>query len=507
MASGHDRQVQRSWSTGMFRSVAPELIPEDGAYDITNGLLGEDGAVFRRGASTYYSTTALASPAFMLWDGYLANGGQTTFVARAGAYATVSSVGVVSTVAGTGVTKPGRPVSNAGILYLPNGQTYNGLTVGTAAATGEYVAVVAERLLVASGDRVNFSGINTFGTFGVTDYHVIPEGGRIIGLEGLRDSAMVFTETGIWMIGGMASNLTDAAGNVQHRIDRYSSEIVLWGDAGIAGWAGGLVVPGTDGVWIIQLGVASEAPQAFEQISGPIDNLYREYVSQGFTPGQAVVHQGHYFLPILNGTNVVDVLVCRLDVPGRPWTHLSGFGARVIAYSIRSDAASHRPTLLGSSSGGRILNLNYFRPSEASDTDADGSSYQWSLTTRDYSTGRYVANTVVKLRASYQLSDIDGFDPTISAYLHTTRPLTTTVGSKWGQFTWGTDQWSAGGLGQVALESIGGPAPENPDGNYPFTWRLRKKARFVRFQLVAPTTSSWLSLRGLELIVRSDGRI
>jgi hypothetical protein len=78
------RIIQQDFSAGMFRSVAAELIPENGAADIINGLLAEDGAVFRRGGTTYRSTTALASPATVLWDGTLAAGGQQTIIARSG---------------------------------------------------------------------------------------------------------------------------------------------------------------------------------------------------------------------------------------------------------------------------------------------------------------------------------------------------------------------------------------------------------------------------------------
>ena len=80
-------------------------------------------------------------------------------------------------------------------------------------------------------------------------------------------------------------------------------------------------------------------------------------------------------------------------------------------------------------SGGSLMcSLNYFAPDETTDLDFGTTAYSWKVTTRSYATGRYVANTVVKLRASYQLQDKDGFDPTIQAYMLTSRPSTRTVG-------------------------------------------------------------------------------
>jgi hypothetical protein len=504
MSVGLDRTVQQDFSAGMFRSVAPELIPENGAWDIVNGLLTEDGAIFRRGGTDYRSTTVGGAP-LVMWDGTLATGGQQTIIARNGGLSRMSSAGTITSL-GTGtVTVPGRAVGYSGVVYLPGGATYDGATVGTAAKVAPYYAVVANRLLAASGDRVDFSDIGTPGTFGATNFHLIPGGVRILGVQGLRDSAAVFTTDGLWLISNMAYELTDDFGNVQHRLDHYSSEIVLWGDQGLAPWAGGLIVPGTDAIWQVSLGVESDATQPFTEISGPIQSMYREYVREGFQPGGAVVFNNHYILPIVSGVNVVDMLVCRLDVKGRPWSRLTGFGSQGLTLARRVDPVTRRPDLLIGHQAGRILDGGWFSPSPSSEADADGSGYSWSVTTRDYSTGNFVPNTVVKLRASYQLEDTDGSDPSIDAFDITSRISTT--GTKWGQFQWGTGVWSPGGTEAVSMESLGTGAPEDAEGDRPFTWPVRRKARFVRFRLRSSSTTSWLSLRALELFVRSSGRI
>jgi hypothetical protein len=311
---------QRDWSAGMFRGVREDLIPANGAYDITNGLLDNTGSVYRRGGTSYITDERFSTATWlpMIWDGYLA-AGQRTVIASTAQFGIVS--GSTTTVLGaSGLPSPGRPAAFMGTLYFPGGQTYNGTALGTSPKVGSYYAVAGNRLFVAEGDTISFSDIGTGGvgttTFAATDYHQVPEGVRVIGLEGLRNALVAFTTGGVWVYSNIGVDLTDAAGNVQHRVDRYSRDLILWGDAGIAGWEGGLVVPALDDVWLMALGVASEAPSPFVRISEPITALYRSYVNAGYRPGQACVYRGHYFLPILNGETVVDMLVCRIDRQG-----------------------------------------------------------------------------------------------------------------------------------------------------------------------------------------------
>ena len=77
------------------------------------------------------------------------------------------------------------------MLYLPGGLE----TITSAAVMGPapakvapYYAAVANRLMAGNGNRVDFSGIGTPGAFAATDYHLLPDGVTITGMEGLRDS-------------------------------------------------------------------------------------------------------------------------------------------------------------------------------------------------------------------------------------------------------------------------------------------------------------------------------
>lgn len=504
MASGLDRVAQqRDFSGGMWRSVREDLIPPNGVYDVTNGLLDNGGAVYRRGGSSYRSTAAFGSAITFIWDGWIGTPeAQTTLIASPTAWGRLNADGTVTNLGGSGLSTPGRATALNGVLYLPGGVTWDGTTLGIAAKIGPYYTVAANRLLVAVGGHVHFSDIGVPGTFASTDYHWIPDGTQVIGLRGLRDAAAVFTTTGVWIISNMGFDLTDASGNVQHRLDHFSSDLILWGDAGLAAWEGGLVVPAVDGVWQLSLGVASEAPQSFRRLSTPIDSLYRDYVHRGYQPGQACVFRGHYLLPILDGLEPVDLLVCRLDAEGTPWTHFSGAGSQLAAVTVRLGPSPRQPELIGGSvASGRVLTLSYFDPDATTAYEADGTAHWFSVQPRDYPTGPLNENTIVRLRMGYDLGDPASANPTISATQISGRSVT--GATEWGLFDWGQKDWSPA----VASTALSGTAPEDEYGYKPYVWHLAKRERFARFRVWTTSPASHLTLRWLEVYARSNGRI
>ena len=501
---GLDRTVQDDFSAGMVRAVEPEVIPESGLYDEINGFYDERGGTFRRGGSTYRSVENLPpnSPLTFMWDGWL-TGGQRTVVANESRLAILGSNGMFTQIAAAGLAAPARAAAMDGVLYLPGGATYDGTTIGVAAKVAPFYAVVANRLLAASGDRIDFSDIATPGTFGANDFHQVPGGVQIIGLEGLRDAAAVFTTDGIWIISNMAFDLTDADGNVQHRMDQYSRDIVLWGNAGIAAWQGGLIVPAVDAVWQLSLGVTSEAPAPFQRLSAAIDPLYQEYVALGYRPGLATVHRSHYFLPILNGLNVVDTLVCKLSSDRKPWSRLQGVAARCAALAVHKEPTSPQPQLIGADYAGRVQNLSWLDPGPLAASDADGSPIVWEQVLRAYATGPLNENTVTKIRASYQLVPTHSSqNPKIKAYLRRGHPAESGQ-TIWGSFTWGSEPWSAP-LGDEALSP---DAPYDLYGADPHSWPVRARERFVQFRLRLEEEAQQARLKRFEVFVRSNGRI
>ena len=490
---------------GMVRALDPESLPQVAVEDAVNTLYGDQGDAYRRGGSSYRSTNSLTpgSPITFMWDGWLSTG-QTTMIANETRLSTLHpDTGVISEQYGVGFTKPQRAVAMDGILYMPGGITFNGTAIGTAVKNVPYYASVAGRLLAAVDDKVMFSGIGTPTVFNDTDFHQLPGGVKVLGIEGLRDSAAVFTTDGIWMISNLAMDLTDDAGNVQQRLDQYSRDIVLWGNAGIAAWQGGLIVPATDAVWQLSLGVTSEAPQPFARLSQPIDSLYQDYVNRGYQPGLATVYRSHYILPILSGNSVVDTLVCKLSLPSRPWSRMQGSSARCAALAQHRQDGTPAPQLIGGSSLGRILNLHWFEPGALTALEADASLFDWDMLLRSYATGSLNMNTVTKLRAGYQLVPLTTSSPVIKAYARRRHQLAGVPDVFWGMFDWGQADWTAP-LDDVLLST---DAPVDIYGTSPHSWGVRIRDRFVQFRLRSSQPSQSLKLKRVELLIRSGGRM
>jgi len=511
MAAGLTRTMQQTFGGGSYRNGAPELIPANGAFDITNGLLDLLGDVFRRGGSAYRSNAAFGTSLRWIWDGWLANGGHTTLIASTTEYGKLEAGGGVAALGHGGQSVPGKAVAYKGVLYLPGGNTYDGTTWGTAGKVAPYYAIVANRLIAAQNDTVAFSKIGEPGVFAANDFHTIPGGVQILGVEGGRDSCVVFTTGGVWVISNMAMNLVDSSGNVQQRLDRYSGDLVLWGASGIASWQGNLVVPGSDAVWLINRGVTSEVPKSFGRIGDPLHLLYEEYVHAGYTPGGACVHENNYLLPILGLGTVVDLLACRLDTPqpaGQEhgaWSRLSGSGAKCPALCSRvSDQSSREPELLGVEHEGqrRVLTLSYFNPTQTTHRDADGSVPPFSLETRGFMTGQLTSNLVARLRVRYKMSDNEG-SPKLRAEVATEQPVS--GGSVWGAFTWGSAAtWATPGEG--TYEPLPGEAPPSLEARHTYSWRLHKKRVVVRFRLSCAQPTAQLVIKHIEVFVRPGGR-
>lgn len=238
------------------------------------------------------------------------------------------------------------------------------------------------RFLVGFANRLYFAPPGSF-IMDADDYHELPQGAQIRGISDLRDSAMVFTDDGMWGVSNMELDALDDFGNVQHRVERISQDMILWGEQGIAGYAGHLLVPCRDDVFA----VTPDGPPA--PVTRSVRPLYREYVRQGFRPGLAAVHRGHYLLPIVSsdGLTVQDVLVCRLDL-------LDGRGAARPAWTRFEDQAAGPAYARGNTEllgvdGLRVTDLTgCFTPSELNGEDADGTQHAFEVVTSDLESGQ-----------------------------------------------------------------------------------------------------------------------
>lgn len=594
---------QDDFSAGMVRDVAPHLIPENGVYDIINGFNGdEDGSIFKRGGTSYYSPTSLANGLRHIWTGHLTPG-ERVFVGNTDNFCALNGTTVYN-LNGDGLTRAVSCAEIGGLLFIGGGYIYGGslksvpystgtisVTNGSATVTGSGTSwstnVDAGMLLQRGNERVyvvksvesdtsltlteNYEGSNGSGatytahniyeitaadpyyasdtyavstarllwhddrnihfsplrltapqenphTHAATDYHTVPDGVRIVGLASIGQLVLVFTTGGVWRLGGLAYNIVDAAtGTPQHSFELLSRDYVLANPAGISSWQQFLVVPCTDGIYLID-GTSSPI-----RISKSIDPLWAEYVRLGYNTGNAAVYRNRYFLPILSANEVKDVLVCRLDraISDRrrrvafPWSRLKGSGAEMAGYAVKNAADPRRPKLLGAEykEQPRVCDCTaYLKPSDSSAYDADGTVPEFEITTRDYQTGGLTLNTVRWIRLGYELISDPTWTPT-DLILDYASGIKTDGAPAWGDPAgeWGTgfgpsgtSPWTPLSEGEFSPVLRRGIRDRALDATLtPHRFRLNKRLRYVRLKLRRYTgASTSCVVRRLELQIR-----
>jgi hypothetical protein len=431
-----------------------------------------EGASYTTGTVTVTEGSRAVTGSGTSW---LANGDAGSLLTVAGLDQAVASIDTNTTLT---LALPWVGSTASGASYVLGQRV---LTTGPGDPGQTIRAAVANRLLVASGQRVAFSrvGLPTVGTS--TDYHQFD--GQVLGMGSLGDSALVFTEVGAYAVENMGVDLTDAAGNPQQRRDLINADLIVWTHEGIAPFRGSLVVPALDGVWLMD---ATSAPV---RISDRVADLYLSYVRAGYKTGVAEVFNAHYFLPILDGSNAwVDTLVCRLQptLSGGQyaWSQLAGSGATVRAYAERS---SSPPKLLGASTlaASRVIDCtSYFQPSASVKNDADGTTHTWRLTTRNIAIGDRPTG-VVYVRAWYALVDAASDNPTITAEASVDGAAYQTLA-----VTTGTD---------------GGTTAGEQDGSQAVYWAVGLAGRFIRFRFTCTNPAASLQFKQLEFFYRSRG--
>jgi hypothetical protein len=469
------------FSRGIVRSVEGQRIPKGGVYDCVNGLLDDDMGVYRRGGSSYLITSDVGATLLGIADVVLPTVGQVTLMWTSASLLRVS---------GSGYATPGSDVPRAlargvgvGDYWIAPGATseivtYAGLSSGagtTPAPNADpiYVAAVGTpaRLIVAEGTKAYFSAPGDHTTFGTDDFHQLPSRAQITGADSIGDSCILFTTTGVFVISNMSFELVDAYGNPQQRVEQVSKSLLLWGDPGIASFRGGLIVPGIDDVYLFGLD-GTEEP-----ISAAIRPLYRSYVKAGYQPGTAAVHRGHYFLPIVNGTTLVDVLVCRLDGGSPGWTRWDGHAA-ALAYAQRIGSTTRSPKLYATA-GQRVSDLSgCFVPASANKSDATGTAHVLTIITRDYPVKAMVKALWREVRARFELTDAATDNPTLTA------------------------EYAVGPVAGESWTSIGSWAEGT--GEAPTRLAVNKSAQAIRFRLKTSGAAASCVVRSLEVFFRGS---
>lgn len=389
------------------------------------------------------------------------------------------------------------------------GKAYTLKRFGTSPKTADVYGAIAERLIVCVGNKAWFSdsrdadGLLHPDSFPDGNWHELPDGVEIIGFASIEGVGVYFTTGGVWAAYNMALDQVDPLGNIQERVDRINEDMILWGAAGLSTWRGDLIVPARDGVYLFD-------PQgAPAKISNSISRLISVYVAAGFRPGQAAVHNSHYFLPVLDAEgNVQDLLVCRLDRPVRrrsgmaawPWVRITGQGGRMAAVASSGPSGQLYGALRDAPS--KVMRLtDYFDPDSAGNVDADGTNKTMVIETRAIDTGGESKASFVKM-VQVRAEQADDDAPLQAAA--TVGEREAGVNGIWDEGVWDEMLW--GGLPSDVYALLELVTPGSVDGRRPFVWRFGKRARFVRVRVASSGPSGKFTLRSITLKVRASAK-
>lgn len=421
----------------------------------------------------------------------------------------------------------------AGAAYTIYGTHTAGVNppAGVLPAGTRHLGAIFSRLVVASGNIICFSKAGDPFTFNATDYHKLPDGVNVVALATIRDTLLVFTDAGLWSITGMAFDLTDNAGNPQQQVNRLTPEISLIHESGLADWAGSLVVPCTDRVFLVD-GLAPPIP-----ISDSIQPLYSNQLSSGYTVGGAAVYRNHYFMPwIVSGGAPPyaggPLFVCRLNRPvrsrqvyyGWSWWTRKGAGQTAFATDPRGIPILRAA---GGISGYVLDFTETFLPFDITDVAAKNqvadynqvaistSQIEFDVIVRDVPTGNGQPNHVRRMRVGYEAT---GSGSVKAAYSYGTEPTTyqqlrdrnidyTAVKASYATYTVmltgigsGQSEWSTpDGRGWNVLDPVAAQTGVEPiEWDFPRAERVRYIAGRVR--VTDPITT--FKLRKLQFAIR-----
>lgn len=375
------------------------------------------------------------------------------------------------------------PYSTSSGVATPLLQNYGAATaplLGGLPFIPQYLAAAGAipRLWAAARNRAYYSEPGNPHTQLANNFIDLPAPSQIIGADSIQDIVILFATDGVWTIANTDLDPVDDAGNVQWQQRRASRDVILWGDPGIAAWAGNLVVPAVDDVFLFApSGEARQISGNRYRSDGGIRPIYRSYVAAGYQPGTASVHRGHYFLPIVNGTTWVDTLVCRLD-RGFAWTRWAGHAAST-AFRQRIGSSTRSPKLLGIAAK-RITDLTACLNISGAAQDADGSTPTFTVDSNDDDLGPGIRpNTAEKVRYVYETT---GGTPTFS--------VLSAIGPEGSSYA-------------AATLKRGGGASDGTDYS---AWHVGRKAERIRFRFTTTSQVTSLILRRREVTIRQAGQ-
>jgi hypothetical protein len=146
--------AQADYAAGYFRSVARHLIPGNGAWAIINGLLDDDGLIYKRGGSSYLSTSGFGSALTFLWSGYLGPG-ERTVIANTDDFGVLDAAEAPINLGLAGLDRPARAVEVGGVLFIGGGTLYGGSRKTAVYSTGTASVTQGSKVVTGAGTTWN----------------------------------------------------------------------------------------------------------------------------------------------------------------------------------------------------------------------------------------------------------------------------------------------------------------------------------------------------------------
>jgi hypothetical protein len=151
MPSGLLSIPQEDFAGGSIQSVARHLIAANGAFEITNGLLDDDGSVYLRGGSSFISNAAFGASLRWIWDGYFTAGRRTVFASPTAFGVLAADEQTPVSLGGGGLSEPVSAAQVGGILFIGGGTMYAGSRMAADYSTGTIDAADDSTVVTGTG--------------------------------------------------------------------------------------------------------------------------------------------------------------------------------------------------------------------------------------------------------------------------------------------------------------------------------------------------------------------
>lgn len=368
------------WSHGIVRDADRVALPDGSLYDATDFLLHKPGIAFKRGGTSYagpvmgsatYAATVtyaeFATPQLIAIgdDGhfYKITSGTTTDVATLGSGFPPLQTPILRTGATTLLVIPGNDGATAP-------KKYDGTTVaalGGSSPNGKYAAVYATRLVLgntsANPNRLFFSPTPDITATWDTTNSWIDCDYAITGLAAISNALLVFSQSHIERITGF----TPPPGS-----DMSRGTVASIGCSD----ARSIAIKDNTVVFANPRGIYVTAGAGFDCLTalGGIETYWQSQLS-GYDPASWTIASGIYrsflYVTVMNGSTLVDTLVCDLSRRDYPWIRLTNVKARMYATGL---GLSEELYYADRSAARAVGCSGMFAPASGNKNDANGTA-------------------------------------------------------------------------------------------------------------------------------------